>query len=185
MNETYLLFNECHLKLNTSCCTCGAYVRYRCMRLRLRDTRARAVRIVLGNVYLSSLTKNLWYEQREQLDSGGGGVLSQGAGHDGSFYRYAVYPCKNEQFSSSKSCIYRFSRARQQINLPGIMLSKKLPSCPAPCDSIPPPPESSCSRSSYQRYVWLASLSIHFPIHFARHAHEYPVTLTVCDYGTV
>ena len=58
--------------------------------LRLRDTRARTVRNVLGNVYLSSLTKNLWYEQREQLDSGGGGTLSQGAGHDGSFYRYAI-----------------------------------------------------------------------------------------------
>ena len=48
------------------------------------------VRNVLGNVYLSSLTMNLWYEQREQLDSGGGGTLSQGAGHDGSFYQYAV-----------------------------------------------------------------------------------------------
>ena len=48
------------------------------------------VRNVLGNVYLSSLTKNLWYEQREQLHSGGGGTLSQGAGHDGSFYQYAV-----------------------------------------------------------------------------------------------
>ena len=58
--------------------------------LRLRDTRARAVRNVLGNVYLSSLTKNLWNKQREQPDSGGGGTLSQGAGHDGSFYRYAV-----------------------------------------------------------------------------------------------
>ena len=54
--------------------------------LRLRDTRACALRNVLGNVYLSSLTKNLWYKQREQLDSGGGGALSQGAGHDGSFY---------------------------------------------------------------------------------------------------
>ena len=95
--------------------------------LRLRDTRARAMRNVLGNAYLSSLTKNLWYEQREQLDSkgGGGGALSQGAGHDGSFYRYAVYLCKNEQFSSPKSRIYRFSQARQQINLPGIILSKK------------------------------------------------------------
>ena len=51
-----------------------------------RDTRAHAVRNVLGNVYLSSLTKNLWYEQREQPDSGGGGALSQGAGHDGSFF---------------------------------------------------------------------------------------------------
>ena len=30
------------------------------------------------------------YEQREQLDCGGGGTLSQGAGQDGSFYRYAV-----------------------------------------------------------------------------------------------
>ena len=58
--------------------------------LRLRDTRARAVRNVLGNAYLSSLTKNLKYEEREQLDSGSGGALSQGAGHDGSFYRYAV-----------------------------------------------------------------------------------------------
>ena len=28
---------------------------------------------VLGNLYLSSLTKNLWNEEREQLDSGGGG----------------------------------------------------------------------------------------------------------------
>ena len=56
------------------------------MRVRLRDTRARAVRNVLGNVYLSSLTKNLWYEEREQLDSGGGGALSQGAGHDGGFF---------------------------------------------------------------------------------------------------
>ena len=58
--------------------------------LRLRDTRARTMRNVLGNVYLSSLTKNLWHEQREQLDTGGGGALSQGAGHDGSFYRNAV-----------------------------------------------------------------------------------------------
>ena len=54
--------------------------------LRLRDTRACAVRNVLGNLYLSSLTKNLWYEEREQLDSGGGGTLGQGAGHDGSFF---------------------------------------------------------------------------------------------------
>ena len=56
--------------------------------LRLRDTRARAVRNVLGNLYLSSLTKNLWYEEHEPLDSGGGGAhaQSQGAGHDGSFF---------------------------------------------------------------------------------------------------
>ena len=39
------------------------------------------------NVYSSSLTKNLKYEEREQLDSGGGDALSQGAGHDGSFFR--------------------------------------------------------------------------------------------------
>ena len=44
------------------------------------------MRNVLGNLYLSSLTKNLWNEEREQLDSGGGGALSQGAGHDGSFF---------------------------------------------------------------------------------------------------
>ena len=58
--------------------------------LRLRDARARTVRNVLGNAYLSSLTKNLEYKECEQLDSGGGGALSQGAGHDGSFYQYAV-----------------------------------------------------------------------------------------------
>ena len=58
--------------------------------LRLRDTRVRAVRNVLGNAYLSSLTKHLEYEEREQLDSGSGSALSQGAGHDGSFYQYAV-----------------------------------------------------------------------------------------------
>ena len=54
--------------------------------LRLRDTHACAVQNVLGNAYLSSLTKTLWYEEREQLDSGCGGALSQGAGHDGSFF---------------------------------------------------------------------------------------------------
>ena len=43
------------------------------------------MRNVLGNLYLSSLTKNLWNEEREQLDSGGGGALSQGAGHDEAF----------------------------------------------------------------------------------------------------
>ena len=43
----------------------------------------RAVRNVLGNVHLSLLTQNLWFKEREQLHSGGGGALSQGAGHDG------------------------------------------------------------------------------------------------------
>ena len=61
--------------------------------LRLRDTRARAVRNVLGNLYLSSLTKNLWYEEHERLDSGGGGTLSQGATHDGSFFNSIKFIC--------------------------------------------------------------------------------------------
>ena len=30
--------------------------------------------------------KHLEYDEREQLDSGGGGALSQGAGHDGTFF---------------------------------------------------------------------------------------------------
>ena len=34
----------------------------------------------IGNVYL------IQNEEREQLDSGGGGALSQGAGHDESFF---------------------------------------------------------------------------------------------------
>ena len=46
------------------------YARNLSIALRLRDTCARAVRNALGNVYLISLTKNLWYEQHEQLDSG-------------------------------------------------------------------------------------------------------------------
>ena len=39
---------------------------------------------------------------------------------------------------------------------------KKLPSCPAPCDSAPPPPESSCSRSSYQRFL-VSKIKYTFP----------------------
>ena len=39
---------------------------------------------------------------------------------------------------------------------------KKLPSCPAPCDYAPPPPESSCSRSSYQRFL-VSELKYRFP----------------------
>ena len=39
---------------------------------------------------------------------------------------------------------------------------KKLPSCPAPCDSAPPPPESSCSGSSYQRFL-VSELKYTFP----------------------
>ena len=72
-----------------------------------------------------------------------------------------------------KAVFYRFSRARQQINLPGLCYQKKLPSCPAPCDSAPPPPESSCSRCSYQRFL-VCELKYTFPcIRFARRAHEY------------
>ena len=67
--------------------------------LRLRDTGARAVRNVLGNVYLISLAKNLWYEECEQLDSGGGGALSQGAGHDGSFLRCIAVQKRAVQFT--------------------------------------------------------------------------------------
>ena len=44
----------------------------------------------IGECILKLANQNLWYEQREQLDPRGGGALSQGAGHDGSFYRYAV-----------------------------------------------------------------------------------------------
>ena len=61
--------------------------------LRLRDTHARAVRNVLGNAYLSLLTKNLWYEEREQLDSGSGGALSQGAGMTEAFFD-SIIRCK-------------------------------------------------------------------------------------------
>ena len=44
----------------------------------------------IGKCILKLASKNLWCKEREQLDSGGEGTLSQGAGHDGSFYRYAV-----------------------------------------------------------------------------------------------
>ena len=54
---------------------------------------------------------------------------------------------------------------------------QKLPSCPAPCDSAPPPPESS-AHALRTRDSWLASLSTHVPTHFTPRAHEYPVTLT-------
>ena len=89
MKKKLLNFNKCVMQ-HTTVLPNLVNIKLLGDHLRLRDTRARAVRNVLGNVYLSSLTKNLWYEQREQLDSGGGGTLSQGVGHDGSFYRYAV-----------------------------------------------------------------------------------------------
>ena len=54
---------------------------------------------------------------------------------------------------------------------------QKLLSCTAPCDSVPPPPESS-AHALRTGDSWLASLSTHFPTHFTRRAHEYPVTLT-------
>ena len=44
----------------------------------------------------------------------------------------------------------------------GLCYQKKVPSCPAPCDSIPPLPESSCSRSSYQRFL-VSELKYRFP----------------------
>ena len=44
----------------------------------------------------------------------------------------------------------------------GLCYQKKLPSCPAPCDSAPPPPESSCSRSSFQRFL-VSELKYTFP----------------------
>ena len=47
----------------------------------------RRAKCIGKSIYLSSLTKNLEYTEREQHDSGGGGALSQGAGHGGSFFR--------------------------------------------------------------------------------------------------
>ena len=44
----------------------------------------------------------------------------------------------------------------------GLCYQKKLPSCPAPCDCAPPPPESSCSRSLYQRFL-VSELKYRFP----------------------
>ena len=48
-------------------------------------------------VVISSLSKNFWWKERDQLDSGGGGALSQGggalsqgAGYDGNFFRGAT-----------------------------------------------------------------------------------------------
>ena len=90
-----------------------------CLTLRLRDTHVRALRNVLGNVYLNSLTR---YEQHEQLDSRGGGALSQGAGRDGSFCRYAVQK-RTVQFTKKPHSPLFSSETADK--LPGIMLSIK------------------------------------------------------------
>ena len=39
--------------------------------------------------------------------------------------------------------------------------------------------QNQVAHALHTRDFWLASLSIHFPIHFTRRAHEYPVTLSV------
>ena len=41
----------------------------------------------IGKCILKLTNQNLEYEEREQLDPGSGGALSQGAGHDGTFFR--------------------------------------------------------------------------------------------------
>ena len=63
--------------------------------MKLKVSRCRYA--MLGLKGLSSLTKNLWYEKREQLDSGGGGTLSQGAGHDGSFFKFICCLAREKQ----------------------------------------------------------------------------------------
>ena len=76
----------------------------------------RAVRNVLGNVY-----KNLWYEQHEQLDSGGGGALSQG-GMTETFTDTLYSRAKTSSSRSSpKSRLFssetadKFARDRRQV----------------------------------------------------------------------
>ena len=130
--------------------------------LRLRDTRVHAVR----NVFWKSILKLA--NQKSLVQRAWATWFWR--------WRCAVTRCRawrklllirciavqKRAFQFTKSRIYHFSRARQQINLLGIMLSKKLPSCPAPCASALPPPESSCSRSSYQRFL-VSELKYTFP----------------------
>ena len=49
----------------------------------------------------------LKYEERQQIDSGGGGALSQAAGHDGKFYGYMMYSCPKTS-NSVRSIITAF-----------------------------------------------------------------------------
>ena len=72
--------------------------------------------------------------------------------------------------NASKTDANRVSTTQRSINQLETLHRDK-PSRDAPCDSAPPPPESCCSHAHF----WLASLSIHFPVHFTRN----PVTLTV------
>ena len=63
----------------------------------------------------------------------------------------------------------------------GLCYRKKLPSCPARC-AAHLHRQNQVAHALRTRDFWLASLSMHFPIHFTRHAHEYPVTLSqICD----
>ena len=101
-------------------------------RLRDMDTRARAVGNVLEMYTSTKSVSNLILAVEVRCHKVQGMTEA---------FSDTLYSCENEPFSSPKSRIYRFSRAKQQINLPRIMLSKKLPSCSAPCDSAPPPPE--------------------------------------------
>ena len=85
---------------------------------------SRAVRNVLGNVYLSSLTKNLWYKEREQLDSGGGGALSQVQGMTEAFTD-TLYSLAKQAFQFTKKPYLPLFSSETADKLPGIMLSKK------------------------------------------------------------
>ena len=52
----------------------------------------------IGKCILNFANQNIWCKEREPLDSGGGGALSQGAGHDGKLYSRA----KTSRFQFTK-----------------------------------------------------------------------------------
>ena len=125
-------------------------------------------------MYLISLTKNLWYEEREQLDSG----------HDGSFYRIRCIAVQKRAVSP-KSHIYLFFSSGTSDKFAKDYAIKKSFRHALHLVTAHLHRQNQVAHTLRTRDFWLAKLSIHFPIHFTRRAHEYPVTLRSLIFASV
>ena len=129
------------------------------------------MRNVLGNIYLSSLTKNLWYEQRKHLEvevcchkvqgmaEAFTNTLYSHAKTSSSVHQKALFSSETADKFARDYAIEKSFRHALHLVTAHLHLRNQV------------------AHALRTRDFWLASLSIHSPIHFARRAHEYPVTL--------
>ena len=117
--------------------------------LSLRDTRARAVRNVLGNAYPKISGMNSVSNLILEVKVRGHKVQGMTEAFTDTLYSRA----KTSSSVSQKAVLIPLFSSETADKFARNYTIEKLPSCPAPCDSAPPPPESSCSLSSYSSFL--------------------------------